>query len=113
MTSAFRRGAAFGCALFLCLGACSGQPRPSSDGWRLQRTGEGVTIVADASYEDCLVAINSVDGGYRRAGSVAFPAGDSVSFRPGEFTNSAGRSPGVIDDVLVQCFAPPRVVVLP
>lgn len=113
MERSIKMGAAYSCALFLCLGACSRQSGPSTDGWLFERTREGITVTADEPHADCLVAINSMEGGFRRTGSVDFPAGEGVPFHPREFTNSLGDSPGLIENVLVQCFDPSRVVVLP
>lgn len=109
----YKKGAALSGALLLCLGACSGNQGPSNDGWQFQRASDHVAITAEAEHSDCLVVVNSAEGGFRRTGSLTFPAGVAVSFSPDEFTNSAGYSPGLIEDVLIQCFEPARVVVLP
>lgn len=82
-------------------------------GWRASVDARQLVIVAPEHFSDCLVVLNSAEGGFHRVGTVDLPAGTPTAIALDEFTDARQRPVRDVRDALVQCRDPQLVRRLP
>jgi len=104
------RGATLAVAFLTLVAGCSEAPPDSFSLSVEMRNDEDLYVVVanmtENNYNQCIIVLNSREGGFRLAEYVALPALDDAAFLVDEFRNAAGNSPFGIEDALVQCMRP-------